>query len=111
MFPSLTLDQFDMTAAGAHVTARGKVAIIPPPQGAVPKDRMAGVDGTVSVMAEGVGGLAQSLQKAGTIRPLISAMVIGFLGRFGLPVGADRYTSELVFTPDGRITANGQQLR
>lgn len=108
-FEVLTLKDLRLDLAGAELTGAGGLDFSGAPEGAMPG--MPGVTGDVTLQLEGGNGLLEKLVAMGLI-PQDQAM--GFqmmLGMFAKPVGDDTVQSEIVFGPDGSITANGTQLK
>ncbi len=101
----LTLNNLQVSVAGAELTGTGDVdfapgQIIPMPEG------------QVDLNLSGANGLIDILTQAGLLPPQQGGMIRGMLGMFAQPGATpDTYSSTIVFGPGGSITANGVPLQ
>ena len=90
-----------LRARGALTAAEGGLSVMGPPQ----------VEGMIEIDLTGVQGLLRDLVSAGLLPPEQAAFAGGMLGFMARPTGEDSFASEIVFGPDGSITANGMPLQ
>lgn len=104
-FHNVAINQFLIAVGGASVQADGAADInndgfIPMPVG------------TVNVTVEGVQALTDQLVALGLLDAMQVGMGLGMMMAFAKPGdAADQFVSEIEFTEDGSITANGQPIK
>ena len=110
-FPALvhSLDINDITIAfgGAKIAATGALTFDPTDWAG---ENVPMPVGTINLGLNGLNGLAQKLSALGLIPADQVMMGMMMLGMFTVPTGDDEMTSEIEFTEDGGITANGQPV-
>ncbi|MBI1220214.1 MAG: DUF2125 domain-containing protein [Rhodobacteraceae bacterium] len=103
---SLTLNQLQVTAAGADLSGTGAVTF-DNSQGPMPKPT-----GSVDLKLVGGNGLIDKLTKMGLVpqdQAMGARMMLGMFAKPG--EGEDTMTSKIEFNADGSIMANGQRIQ
>lgn len=104
---SAQLNQFSLSLLGAAVDAAGGVVF-----GQTDDGQMLPPAGTFDVQAKGVQTLIETLQTIGLVPPQMGMGALLMLGTYALPGDEpDSFTSTIVLTDDGHITANGQPVK
>lgn len=106
---ALELNTLSIDAAGASFTGQGDLVF--DPGAPVPAPALPPADGTLTFRFDGANALLEKLVQSGLLgqgQALGAQLMMGF---FTVPTGEDSLETVLEFTPDGRITANGQGLR
>ncbi|WP_371155651.1 hypothetical protein [Jannaschia sp. 2305UL9-9] len=101
---TLDLTQLNIALAGAMLQGNGMLEF--PTPGPVPQPV-----GTLNLSLDGGLALADKLVALGFLPAEQVAFAKGMAGVVARPVGEDQLESEIVFTPDGGITANGLPLQ
>ena len=102
---SATLNNLNVSAAGAELTGNGAVEFQP---GMFPPMPV----GRVDLGLEGLTGLMNALTMAGLLPAEQAMMAQAMVGMFARPgAGPDTLESTIEFTPGGGITANGTPIR
>jgi hypothetical protein len=100
---SLTLAELLVSAAGATLRGSGDLAF-PTPDPTQPVGR-------IDLALDGGFTLADRLAAIGLVSPDRIAVLKGMVGMVARPVGDDRLETEIEFTEDGGVAANGVRLR
>jgi len=103
---TLTLNALRLTMAGVALTGQGAFQFDTSAPGTSPAP-----DGTLDLTLDGSGALLAKLVQLGLLPAdqVMGAQMI--LGLFTTPTGDDRVGTTLTFTPDGKISANGQRVQ
>lgn len=107
---NLSLKTLRIGLAGAELTGSGEVDL--DYAAAEAQNGMPVPDGQLNLKLVGGNGLLDNLVAAGLLpeqQALTARMMMGLFARPG--TGGDEMVSEIEFHPDGRILANGQQLK
>ena len=102
-FSDATINTFEISAAGADVTADGSLTFDPAMPAPLPT-------GIISVSLDGVVGLMNNLAAMGMIPADQVGMFTGLLGVYAVPAGEDSYTTDIEFKGMEPPTINGQPL-
>ena len=97
------VNNITLQVAGAEILANGGADVIM--SGPIPAG-----DGALTVTLNGVFDLAQKLSSLGLLQPEMVMGARGMIGAFATPTGPDNFRSEIVFSPNGMISANGIPL-
>jgi hypothetical protein len=106
---SLTLNNLEVTAAGASLTGTGAFAFDFPK--VMMSQGMQGIDGALDLSLKGANGLMGKLVEMGLVPQDQIMGVQMMMGMFAVPAGEDAYTSKLEVKADGQVLANGQRLK
>lgn len=104
-FHNIAINQFLIAIGGASIQADGAADVnndgfIPMPVG------------TVNIAIDGVQTLTEQLVALGLVDQMQVGMAMGMMMAFAKPGDeADQFVSEIEFTEDGSITANGQPIK
>jgi hypothetical protein len=107
---SLTISDFEVTAAGASITGTGDFTF--DNADLETYDGMPRPDGAINLQVAGVNGLIDNLIKMGIVQEQDAMGARMMLGMFTVPGSApDTATSKIEFGEGGTISANGQRIK
>ena len=106
---SLSLNNLEVTAAGASLTGTGAFEFDFPTVMAT--QGMQGTDGALDLRVSGANGLMDKLVAMGLLPEDQAMGARMMMGMFAIPDGDDVLKSRIEMKPDGQVLANGQRLK